>query len=132
MVVRLPNQPSNKQKHVACFQQTMADGRVRERNLLPSEKMLDGEVRFQTMELTATASVPLLPRLSLHSLEAHCIRRNNAPLSACLSPRARRSHKLRRCVAASKSLAARSQRCQTAKSPQRSILTSTRCWSGTK
>ena len=52
MVVRLPNQPSNKQKHVACYQQKMADGRLRERNLLPSEKMLDGEVRSRAMPST--------------------------------------------------------------------------------
>jgi len=43
MIVRQPGRPN---RHLACYQQKMPDGRVRERNLLPSEKMFDGEVAY--------------------------------------------------------------------------------------
>ena len=36
--------PGNMKRYLACFQQTMDDGRVRERNQLPSEKLFAGEV----------------------------------------------------------------------------------------
>ena len=37
-------QPGKMKRHLACYQQRMADGRLRERNVLPSEKMSDDEV----------------------------------------------------------------------------------------
>eukprot|EP00966_Prymnesium_polylepis_P080236 1859115-Prymnesium_polylepis.1 len=37
-------QKSKMHRHLACYAQTMADGRRRDRNILPSEKMFDGEV----------------------------------------------------------------------------------------
>lgn len=36
-------QPERMDHHLACYQQTMKDGRVRQRNLLPSEKVYAGE-----------------------------------------------------------------------------------------
>ena len=36
-------QPGKLNRHLACYQQTMDDGRMRERNLLPSEKLIVGE-----------------------------------------------------------------------------------------
>eukprot|EP00966_Prymnesium_polylepis_P110452 2555464-Prymnesium_polylepis.1 len=41
LVVR---QKGKMQRHLACYAQTMTDGRKRERDILPSEKMFDGEV----------------------------------------------------------------------------------------
>ena len=37
-------QPGLTSKHLACYSQRMADGRVRSRNVLPSEKLIAGEV----------------------------------------------------------------------------------------
>ena len=43
-------QPGKMRRYLVCHQQTMEDGRVRERNQLPSEKLFAGEVVAKAVE----------------------------------------------------------------------------------
>lgn len=113
-------QPGRMSRYLACFQQTMDDGRVRERNVLPSEKLFAGEVASKAVERCLAEELgSLIKPADVDVLEdslvvRHTCRRRRRPRQASPRPYRRRTsptrfpHGRQHCVCVSRAAARRS------------------------